>query len=68
MVIKNDNFKEVIMATSSLSKSFVINKKKEASNFVKLFSESNNEKPLKDVAVISLSQERLKELIHAQRK
>lgn len=56
------------MATSSLSKSFVINKKKEASNFVKLFSESNNEKPLKDVAVISLSQERLKELIHAQRK
>lgn len=56
------------MATSSLAKSFVIKTKKEAGNFVKLFSEQENQSSLKDVNIITLSQERLVELINAKRK
>jgi len=57
------------MATSSLTKSFVIKSKVEASNFVKLFSDSEkNQKPLNNVNVVTLSQEKLKELINGKRK
>ena len=56
------------MATSSLSKSFVIKTKTEAKNFVKLFTEKDKNPPLRDVDVIPVSKERLKELINASRK
>ena len=56
------------MATSSLTKSFVIDSKKEASNFVKLISEYDKAEPLKDVSVTILSPDRLKEIINATRK
>lgn len=56
------------MATSSLAKSFVLKTKKETANFVKLFSEQENQKPLKDVHIRTLSQEHLIKLIHAKRK
>ena len=57
-----------VMATSSLSKSFVIKTKTEAKNFVKLFTEKDKNPPLRDVDVIPVSKERLKELINASRK
>lgn len=56
------------MATSSLKKSFVISSKKEASNFVKLFTEQEKNPPLRDVNIEILSKEKLKELINASRK
>ena len=51
------------MATSSLSKSFVIKTKTEAKNFVKLFTEQDKNPPLRDVNVIPVSKERLKKFI-----
>ncbi len=56
------------MATSSLSKSFVIKTKTEAKNFVKLFIDQEKNPPLRDVNVIPVSKERLKELINASRE
>ena len=58
----------IVMATSSLSKSFVIKTKTEAKNFVKLFTEQDKNPPLRDVNVIPVSKDRLKELINASRK
>ena len=57
-----------VMATSSLSKSFVIKTKTEAKNFVKLFTEQSKNPPLRDVNVIPVSKERLKDLINASKK
>lgn len=56
------------MATSSLYKSFVIKTKAEAKNFVKLFIDQEKNPPLKDVNVVPISKERLKELLNASRK
>lgn len=56
------------MATSSLSRSFVIKTKTEAKNFVKLFTEQDKNPPLRDVNVVPVSKDRLKELINASRK
>ena len=56
------------MATSSLSKSFVIKTKTEAKNFVKLFTEQSKNPPLRDVNVIPVSKERLKDFSNASKK
>lgn len=56
------------MATSSLKKSFVISSKKEASSFVKLFTEQEKTPPLRNVNIEILSKEKLKKLINASRK
>ena len=56
------------MATSSLKKSFVINSKKEADAFVKLFANSmkNPLEPIKEVNVSSIPCEQMAQIINAQ--
>ena len=56
------------MATSSLSKSFVINSKTEASKLVQMYTDSLS-KPIsiKTVKVSEAAPERLKEIINANR-
>ena len=59
------------MATSSLSKSFVINSKSEASNLVKMFEESEkNPVNLTNNVVVndSFSKEQLEKIINATLK
>jgi len=56
------------MATSSLKKSFVIDSKKEANTFVKLFMDSmkNSPKPISHVNVSSISHEQMSRIIDAR--
>ena len=56
------------MATSSLKKSFVINSKKEADAFVKLFVNSMKNPPesIKKVNISSLSREQMIQIINAR--
>ena len=56
------------MATSSLRKSFVINSKKEANAFVKLFDDSmkNPPEPIREVNVSSISREQITQVINAK--
>ena len=56
------------MATSSLKKSFVINSKKEADTFVKLFVNSMKNPPeaIKKVNVSSISYEQMTPIINAK--
>lgn len=56
------------MATSSLKKSFVINTKKEADAFVKMFADSlkNPPKPIKEVEYSTISQEQMAKIINAR--
>ncbi|MBO7639339.1 MAG: hypothetical protein J6S91_10230 [Treponema sp.] len=57
------------MATSSLKKSFVINTKKEADAFVKLFADSlkNPPKSLDEVEYSTISKEQMAQIINARR-
>jgi len=56
------------MATSSLKKSFVINTKKEADAFVKLFADSlkNPPKPIDEVEYSTISKEQMAQIINAK--
>lgn len=56
------------MATSSLKKSFVINTKKEADTFVKLFADSlkNPPKPIDEVEYSAISKEQMAQIINAK--
>ncbi|MBQ9281498.1 MAG: hypothetical protein IJ207_04790 [Treponema sp.] len=56
------------MATSSLKKSFVINSKKEADAFVKMFADSlkNPPKPIKEVECGTISREQMTQIINAR--
>ena len=56
------------MATSSLKKSFVINSKKEADAFVKLFVNFTKNPPeaIKKVSVSSISHEQMTQIINAK--
>lgn len=57
------------MATSSLKKSFVISSKTEASNLVKMFSDSLiTPNTPKKINVTVASSEQIKEIINANRK
>ena len=54
------------MATSSLSKSFVISTKEEADTLAKMFEDSmKNPRPIEDIGPVTVSNERLKEIINA---
>lgn len=56
------------MATSSLKKSFVINSKKEADAFVRLFADSlkNPPQPINEVCVSTISKEQMAKIIDAK--
>ena len=56
------------MATSSLKKSFVINSKKEADAFVKMFADSlkNPPKPIKEVECGTIPREQMTQIINAR--
>ncbi|MBR5581079.1 MAG: hypothetical protein IKW26_07270 [Treponema sp.] len=56
------------MATSSISKSFIIKEKKEAQNFVQLLSNEDKKHPLNKTNVMILSKNMLQAIVDDQRK
>lgn len=56
------------MATSSITKSFVIKTRTEARNFVKLFAESEKVQTLNEVKSSTVTLDKLKEIINGTKK
>ena len=56
------------MATSSISKSFIIKEKKEAQNFIQLLSNEDKKHPLNKTNVMILSKNMLHAIVDDQRK